>query len=443
MSVVLAGASVVTSLDPVAVEDADVLIRHGRVAEVGASLAGPERSIDCSGCVVIPGNVCAHTHVYSALARGMPFELEPPTNFLEILQRVWWRLDRALDEDTVRASALVGGMEALLAGTTTLVDHHASPNAIEGSLDVVADAFGSLGLRSVLSYEVTDRDGPERATAGVEENRRFLAANRRALARGMVGAHASFTLEPETLAACIEVARGAEVGIHIHVAEDAVDERDCEARFGERVAQRLLLEGALDRRSLLAHGVHLDEREAGVVHDAGATVAHNARSNMYNGVGRPPLAELDRVALGTDGIGADLFEESRTAFLRLHEDGLDATPGWPLARLAEGARLVGGIFGEPALGSIVPGAPADLVVLEYEPPAPLDAGSLPGHWVFGLSSRNVRDVLVGGDVVVRDRRLVNVDQAELAAKAAVESRRLWDRLQQIGPHPYEPRTGSG
>ena len=442
MSLVLAGARVVTSLDPPAVEDADVLIRHGRVTAVGPSLAGPERSIDCSGCLVIPGNVCAHTHVYSALARGMPFTLEPPTDFLEILQRVWWRLDRALDEDTVRASALVGGMEALLAGTTTLVDHHASPNAIEGSLDVIADAFGSLGLRSVLSYEVTDRDGPERAAAGVEENRRFLAANQRGLARGMVGAHASFTLEPQTLAACVDVARGAEVGIHIHVAEGPVDERDCEARFGERVAERLLREEALDRRSLLAHGVRLDERESRLVRDAGATVAHNARSNMHNGVGHAPLENLGRVALGTDGIGADLFEESRAAYLRLREEGLDTASGWPLARLAEGARLVGQSFGEPALGSIAPGAPADLVVLEYEPPAPLDAVSLPGHWVFGLSSRNVRDVLVGGDVVVRDGRLVNLDQEELAAKAAVESRRLWDRLGQIGPHPFEPRAGS-
>ena len=442
MSIVLAGARVVTSLDPVALVDADVLIRHGRVAAVGSSLAGPERSIDCSGCVVIPGNACAHTHVYSALARGMPFELEPPADFLQILQRVWWRVDRALDEDTVRAAALVGGMEALLAGTTTLVDHHASPNAIEGSLDLVADAFGSLGLRSVLCYEVTDRDGPERAAAGVEENRRFLATNRRPLARGMVGAHASFTLEPETLAACVDVARGAEVGIHLHVAEDAVDERDCAERFGERVAERLARAGALDRRSLLAHGVHLDERETRLVRDAGATVAHNARSNMHNAVGRAPVADLERVALGTDGIGGDLFEESRTAFLRLREDGLDAPPGWPLARLAEGARLAGGIFGEPALGSIVPGAPADLVVLEYEPPAPLEGASLPGHWVYGLSSRNVRDVLVGGDVVVRDRRLVNLDQEELAAKAAVESSRLWDRLHRIGPHPYEPRTGS-
>jgi putative selenium metabolism protein SsnA len=441
VSTLLRGGRVVTAIQPTAIVDADVLIEGGRVADVGSSLLGGDRSIDCSGCLLIPGNVCAHTHVYSALARGMPYRLEPPANFVEILQRVWWRLDRALDEDSLRTSALVGGMEALLAGTTTLVDHHASPNAIEGSLDAIADAFGSLGLRSVLCYEVTDRDGPGRSRAGVEENRRFLAANQRGLVRGMVGAHASFTLEADTLAACVDVAHEAGVGIHIHAAEDAADELDSHARFGERVVERLEREGALDERTLLAHGVHLDERETRLVRDADATVVHNPRSNMHNAVGRTPLALLDRVALGTDGIGADMFEESRAGFLRLREEGLDAPDGWPLSRLAEGAHLAGRIFDEPALGSIEPGAPADLVILEYQPPAPLDGANLAGHWVFGLSSRNVRDVMVAGEVVVRDRRLANADQDEVAAKAAIEAGRLWDRLEGIGPHAFRPRTG--
>ncbi|HTO26805.1 MAG TPA: amidohydrolase family protein, partial [Gaiellaceae bacterium] len=200
MTELLSGGTLVTSLDPASVERRDLVVDGGRIAAEGS---GTRR--DCSGCLVVPGNVCAHTHLYSALARGMPFVLEPPTNFLEILQRVWWRLDRALDEESVRASALVGGMEALLTGTTTLVDHHASPNAIDGSLDVMADALAQLGVRSVLCYETSDRDGPERALAGVAENRRFLARVRDEqppLARGLVGAHASFTLDDETLAAC-------------------------------------------------------------------------------------------------------------------------------------------------------------------------------------------------------------------------------------------------
>jgi putative selenium metabolism protein SsnA len=443
VSLVLTGGRVVTSLSPARVVSADVLIDGGRVAAVGGPGSGATPHIDCSGCLVIPGNVCAHTHVYSALARGMPYALEPPHNFVEILQRVWWRLDRALDEGSVRASARIGAMDALLAGTTTLVDHHASPNAIDGSLDVIAEAFRSIGLRSVLCYEVSDRDGPERARAGVEENRRFLAADHGPLVRGMVGAHASFTLTEDTLASCVDVALAAQVGIHVHAAEDGADERDSRARFGKSVAARLKEAGALTHDSLLAHCVHLDQDECRLVRDAGTTVAHNARSNMNNGVGRTPLAELDSVAVGTDGIGADMFEESRIGFFRLREDTLDAPFDWPLAHLAEGGRLAGRIFGEPLLGMIGPGAPADLVVLDYEAPAPLDGGNLPGHWVFGLSSRAVRDVIVAGEPIVRNRRLTRVDQEEISRKAAVDAKRLWNRLEEIGPHPFQQLLREG
>lgn len=435
----LRGGRVVTALSPARIVDADVLIDGDRVVSVGGAPSNATTRIDCSGCLVIPGNVCAHTHVYSALARGMPYALEPPHDFVEILQRVWWRLDRALDEGSVRASALVGAMEALLAGTTTLIDHHASPNAIDGSLGVVADAFQSLGLRSVVCYEVSDRDGPERARAGVEENRRFLTGKHGPLVRGMVGAHASFTLSDETLASCVEVSRATGAGIHVHAAEDAADELDSQARFGKSVAERLRDAGALKANALLAHCVHLDENECKLVREAGTTVAHNARSNMNNGVGRTPLAALGAVAVGTDGIGADMFEESRIGFFRLREDTLEAPYDWPLARLAEGARLAGGIFGEPALGTIEPGAPADVVVLDYEAPAPLDGANLVGHWVFGLGSRAVRDVIVAGVPVVRDRRLTKVDQQELLRKAVVDAKRLWERLEQIGPHPFEPK----
>jgi len=445
MSGVLTGATVVTSLDPLFVSHGDLVVGDdGRIASAAGS-GEPRR--DCSGCVVMPGNVCAHTHLYSALARGMPYALEPPRNFLQILQRIWWRLDRALDEESVRASALVGAMEALLSGTTTVVDHHASPNAIDGSLDVIADALQSLGLRSVLCYETTDRDGPERALAGIHENRRFLARvcdERPPLARGLVGAHASFTLDNETLAACAGAAAEFSVGLHVHAAEDGVDERDAVARSGVRVAERLYRAGALDELTLLAHGVHLDEHEAAIVGRANATVAHNARSNMNNSVGRARLDLLGggRVALGTDGIGSDMFEESRAAFFRLREDDLGAGAGWPLAPLAESARVAARSFGEPLLGTLEPGAPADLVVLDYDAPTPLDAATFAGHWIFGLSSRNVRDVMVAGEWVVTDRRLARVDQRELAAGALSAAERLWRRLDDLEPHGYEPKGGS-
>jgi putative selenium metabolism protein SsnA len=431
---------IVTSLDPVRVADSDVWVADGRIANRGEGTR-----IDCSGVLVVPGNVCAHTHLYSALARGMPYELEPPQDFLQILQRVWWRLDRALDEDSVRASALVGGMEALLSGTTTLVDHHASPNAIDGSLDVIEDALRTLGIRSVLCYETSDRDGLARAHSGLAENRRFAERVRRdkpPLARALIGAHASFTLSDETLAACAEAARELEVGLHIHAAEDAVDDVNSVALNGVGVAGRLAYAGALDSRTLLAHGVHLDGEEIALVHAANASVVHNARSNMNNAIGRARIEALGpKVSLGTDGIGSDMFEESRTAYFRLREDELGVGPDWPLERLAEGARFAGAAFGERRLGQLVPGAPADLVVLDYAPPAPLHDGSFPGHWVFGLSSRTVRDVMVAGEWVVRDRRLTRVDAEELAAEACTQADRLWKRLDEIGPHEFEPKGG--
>ncbi|RKY14784.1 MAG: putative aminohydrolase SsnA [Planctomycetota bacterium] len=447
MSLLIANGTVVTSLDPIVVEKADIFIGGGHVVGLGDPSAdeAAERviktCIDASGCLVIPGNVNAHMHLYSALARGMPYALEPPTDFLQILQRVWWRLDRALDDDSVRASALVGGMEALLAGTTTLIDHHASPNAIDGSLDVVAEALSSLGLRSVCCYEVSDRDGAERAQAGLDESRRFAAraaGGELPLARAMVGAHASFTLSDETLAACVEIAENAGIGIHIHAAEDGADEVDSERRYGRRVAARLADAGVLNERTLLAHGVYLDDDEVRLVRAAGATLAHNPRSNMNNAVGRTPLAGLgDRVALGTDGIGSDMFTESQAAFFRYQEDG---SPGydWPLARLAVGAGVVARAFDEPHLGRIEPGAPADLTILDYDAPTPMSSGTLAGHWLFGLGSRHVRDVIVAGEPVVRDRRLTRVDQDALIAEARTETARLWGILDTIDAHPYDP-----
>ncbi len=436
MSVILTRGTVL-SLDPPRLVREDVTVEDGRIAVAGPALEGVPRR-DCSGCLIIPGNVCGHTHLYSALARGMPYALEPPANFVQILQRVWWRLDRALDEDSIRASALVGGMDALLSGTTTLIDHHASPNAIDGSLDVIADVLEALGIRSVLCYEVTDRDGPERAAAGVRENRRFLAT-RRPRTRGLAGAHASFTLSEETMAACVEVAQQAGAGLHIHVAEDAADQRDAQARFGMRVISRLARAGALTRGALLAHCVHLDDAEIAMLAASGATVAHNPTSNMNNSVGHTPVKHLgERIVIGTDGIGADMFTEVKTAYFRARDEDGFLGIGWPVARLVEGARLAGRIFGEPGLAAIQPGAPADLVVLDYRASTPLTEHNLAGHWVFGLAAAHVRDVFVDGELVVADRRLTRVDQDRICADAVTHARRLWRRLEDIGPHPFQP-----
>lgn len=436
----LTGGTVVVSLEPPQLLRSEVVVRNGRVAAVGIAPEGIATH-DCSGCLVVPGNVCAHHHLYSSLARGMPYRLEPPRTFVEILRRVWWRLDRALDDEAVQASAIVGGAVAVLNGTTTVIDHHASPNAVDGSLDRVASALADLGVRSVLCYEVTDRDGPDLADAGLEENRRFLKSDW-PLARGMVGAHASFTLSEETLAACVELAQTAGAGLHIHVAEDEADQRDARARFGMRVVQRLAGAGALDDRALLAHCVHLDERERDAVRAAGASVVHNASSNMNNRVGHAPVRSFDRLALGTDGVGGDMFAESKAAYWRTREDDPSVTPAWALQRMADSAGVAAAAFGEPLLGRIEPGAPADIVVLAYDTPTPLSEENLAGHWLFGLGARHVRDVMVGGEWSVLDRRLTRVDAEELTIRCREAAGRLWERMDQIPEHPFAPDGGT-
>ncbi len=443
MSLLIHGASVVTSLDPAAIQKADVLVTGGRIEAVATSLAGDHaQRLDASGCLLVPGSVNAHMHAYSSLARGMPYSLASPTTFLEILQRVWWRLDRALDREMIRASALVAARDALLAGTTTLVDHHASPSQIGGSLDVIADAFEELGLRSVLAYEVSDRDGPERAAEGLAENRRFIHATAdgaRPLTRAMVGAHASFTLSDTTLEDCAALGRASRTGVHIHVDEDRVDEDDAMRRSNRHVIERLIDARALNHRSLLAHAVHVDQFGAELIREASATVVHNPRSNMNNAVGRPPLDALGKlVALGTDGIGADMFAEAQVAYLRRHEELPSASPEWALGRLACGTRFAGGAFDEPLLGAVAPGAPGDLVVLDYPSPTPIYAQNVASHWIFGITSAAVRDVIVNGELVVRERQLTRFDGRELSAQAVEQANRLWRRLGDIDVHPFTP-----
>jgi putative selenium metabolism protein SsnA len=425
MPQVLSGGTLV---DPTVglVERRDLIVDGGRI---GGSVGSAPR-VDVSGCLVMPGNVCSHHHLYSTLARGMPGPTSPPRNFVEILERIWWRVDRALDPVTIELSAALGSVEAVRSGTTSLVDHHASPEAIDSSLDALASGIEAAGVRGVVCYEVTDRHGEERGRAAVAENERFLRTNARPLIRGMVGAHASFTIGSPTMERVVGAARDLGAPIHIHVAEDAADERDSLDRFGKRTAHRLSEEGALAEGDLVAHGVHLDDSEIEAVRSSGAWVAHNPRSNLNNGVGYAPALRLgERVGLGTDGIDGDMFAEAKVAYLKAREATLEAGPDWALSRLTAGSGVMGAVFGEPAFGRLEVGAPADLVVLDYPAPTPLTGSNLAGHFLFGLGSRFVRDVMVAGEWVVRDRRHQLVDEDELAARCGEAAPKLWERME--------------
>jgi cytosine/adenosine deaminase-related metal-dependent hydrolase len=334
-----------------------------------------------------PGLVCAHHHLYSTLARGMPAPPHTPASFPEILEQVWWRLDRALDLEMIRWSAMLGALEALESGTTAIVDHHESPAAIAGSLDVIAAACSEVGVRVVCAYGVTDRNGGSGAMRGLEENRRFLAAG----GRGMVGIHAAFTCSDETLESATALAEEFGVGVHIHVAEGEID-RDAAFRLAPPSQDSWLI----------AHGVHLDER-AGVR----GTVVHNPRSNLNNGVGYARPARFPRVALGTDGIGSDMLDEFRLAFALARSEDVTTRPdvAW--------SWLEGGY-------SLVPEARQDRVTWSY---SPMD----PWHLAYTTDVRPIA-VVIDGRVVLSEGVPTLVDGAEIRAKAAEQARRLFGRL---------------
>ncbi len=424
--------AILATFDPPRVASGDLRIDGGSISNRAHTLAarGDEDVLDLGGALVLPGLVNAHTHLYSALARGMPGPRKPPESFVEILERVWWRLDRALDEETVSLSGLAGTLDAARSGVTTMVDHHASPSAVSGSLDVLRQAVEEVGLRSVLCYEVTDRNGSEGRDLGLEENRRFLARGPTPLTRGMVGGHASFTLSGETLerlAALVEDTGGP---FHIHVAEDRADVQDCRERFGVGIVERLQRQGLLRPSTILAHGVHLAPGEIEAAQESGAWLAHNPRSNMNNDVGYAPTHAFRQAALGTDGMDGDVLAEARVAYLKLREAGrADAVPA-ALRFVTGGHRLATQLFGRP-FGTLDAGAPADLIILDYPAPTPVHEGNLAGHILFGIDRGHVRAVMVEGRWVVRDRRVVAIDAEAVLARAREAAPRLWRRMEEL------------
>ncbi len=363
------------------------------------------------GAVVCPGAINAHTHLYSGL---VPFDMPPPSpppdNFVQILERVWWRLDRALDEQSLRAAARHYIAEALLAGTTTLIDHHESPELIEGSLDILADAAEELGIRLVTCYGATERNGGAgEAKRGLEECRRFIESNRRASIKGTVGLHASFTVSDDTLRAAGALANELSAPMHVHVAEDLADVADAKERGYAGPVERLLELGALPPGSIVAHGVHLDASQVRRVDEAGCYLVQNPRSNEGNKVGYPAaLSSSKRVALGTDGYAANMADEWQ-ALERLAAENGETAPLQP--RRLGGYQLCSDLF-ETRFGETVEaGLVADLVV--GEPGAP------PQH------------VLVRGRIVVRNGALEDAAIDEIRAEAAEQATELWRRMAQF------------
>lgn len=425
------------------IADGAVLVADGRVAAVGRSAdllaQHPEAErVDAHGKLLLPGGLCAHTHFYGAFARGLYIPGPAPRDFPEILRRLWWTLDRALDEEGVRYSALVCLVDAVRHGTTTLVDHHASPNAIDGSLDIIAEAVEQAGLRACLCYEVTDRNGPEGAAAGIAENVRFIKKQRNGsgLLAGLFGLHASLSLSDETLARCVAEAEAlGDVGFHIHAAEGPADQEDSLAKYGLRTVDRLHSRGILGPRTIVAHVTAIDAWEMAVLRETQTWVTHQPRSNMNNAVGVADVPAMLRggmpVLLGNDGFSNDMFTEMKTAYL-LHKvwrsDPRVAT-GDQIIRMAyrHNAMLAQQLFGR-RVGELNPGAAADLILLDYYPITPLTADNLPWHIIFGVSGSHVTDTMVAGRWLMRDRRLLTLDEEAIAARSREVAQRTWQRF---------------
>jgi putative selenium metabolism protein SsnA len=385
----ITNATVITwGADPQVLPNHAIRIEDDRITEVGPqrTLAAPpveEEVLDARGQLVMPGNICAHTHFYGAFARGMAIPGDPPKDFPEILARLWWQLDKALTPEDVRYSALVCLADAVKHGTTTLIDHHASPNAIDGSLDIIAEAVQLAGLRACLCYEVTDRDGAARAQAGIRENVRFAQRLHDApvpTLAGTFGLHASLTLSEATLDACRAAYSG---GFHVHVAEHEADEDDSLAKSGLRAVARLERHGLLGTSTIAAHCVHVDAAEADRLAATGTWVTHQPRSNMNNAVGAADieglLARGVRVALGNDGFSNAMWDEWKAAYLyhkAAHRDPRRAG-GSTIVQMAvsNNAALAGQFFPQAPLGVVAPGALADIIFVDYHPTTPLSAGN--------------------------------------------------------------------
>lgn len=429
-------------MPPFSVEEhLDVVVEDDRIIAVGRHpiTSYPEaRVIDAAGKTIMSGFVCSHHHYYSALSRGMLVTSGPQRDFIQTLDQWWWRLDRALDEEAIYYSSLVSSIEAIASGTTTCIDHHASPSFIEGSLELIANGMRKVGVRGIACYETTDRNGGmDEVRRGVEENISFAKsvdeerrAGKQPLVEAMIGGHAPFTLPDEGLELLKDACERSARGIHLHVAEDTYDVRYSHHRYRRDIVQRLDSFGLLSDTTLLVHGLYLNDDEIDILNERGCYLAHNPRSNMNNHVGYcTHLDKVKNLVLGTDGCGSNMFEELKIAFFKHRDAGGHWLPSDFLGVLSRGNSILQFYFGMN-FGRIEPGYKADIVVLDYQSPTPLVADNVGAHVVWGMENSAVDSVMIDGNLVLEHRRFP-FDVQEIFAKAAEAAQRVWKKVDQI------------
>jgi len=441
------------------IEGAGVAVVDGRVAAVGpaddiAKGFGADEVIDARRCIVMPGLICSHTHLYGIALRGSALKIRPPSDFLQILQRIWWPVDEALTNDDAYATALAAGAESLTNGTTCYADTYSAPNAIEGSLDGIAKASNDVGLRGIISFEATERRSADEGTRGLKENLRFIARKDKGRAKGMISLHASFTVSDDLISRGVEASRRHRVPLTIHVSEGPNDGYHNMERYGQRSVERLHESGLLSSRAVLAHCVHLNRREIGLIAKSSSSVAHNPMSNMLNAVGVASLTEMMdqgvNVGLGNDGYVFDMFENMRAGFLLQRVARRDPNRPTPQEVVEMCTVNAARAYGLSSLGSIEVGKRADIIVVRPTFTATPYSGSIYGYIVNSLRGPDVRDAIVDGQVVMKNRKLITLDIHEAETKVMKTMNRLWDRLgsspseavESLGQDPHRKKKSS-
>ena len=418
-------------------ENGRVYIEDHLVVDAGdfpADRYVPDRVLDAGGRVVMPGLINAHHHLYSTFARGFSPPGEAPRNFEQILSRLWWKLDRALNEEDVYYSALLALMESARAGCTTVIDHHASPSCADGSLDAIERAFRDVGLSGCLCYEVSDRN---REGEGIGENERYIRKCRDSgdgRMAAMFGLHAQMTLSDRTLERCAEAGHALGAGFHVHAAEDKVDVSTAWERYGMGVVERFEAFGIPGPKSIVVHGVHLDPGELDRLRDSGSMIVVNPESNMNNAVGLPPVLDMFEkgllVGLGTDGMSSHPVSQARSLYLSQRHENSDPTVAFTEAcrALLENNRVIcNRLFDEPR-GSLEAGQLADIVVMDYVPFTPLDGDTFYGHLLFGLAFAHVHSTIARGQLVVLEGCLPHLDEEEIRARCNERALKVWSRI---------------
>ncbi len=414
-----------------------ITVNGPRIAEVseGEPRFTADIVVDASGCVVIPGLITAHTHLYGILLRGANLNIKPPTDFAQVLQRIWWPVDEALTVEDAYASTLSAGADMLRNGSTLFADTYSGPNSIEGSLQAIARGTKEVGIRGILAYEMTERNNPEEATRGFQEGIKFIqSCKKEYLVSGMISLHASFTVGDEIITKAVGQAKELDVPITVHTSEGLVDLYHNLEATGERTVERLDRLGVLGPKTVLAHCVHVNDHEIDLIAKRRASVAHNPMSNMLNAVGVAPIPAMLKkginVGLGNDGWIYDPFENMRCALTvhRLASGNPSVIGPDEIFRMAtiEGAYCYGL---ESDLGSLEKRKLADIVIIDgSRVPTPLTPASVVGHLVNTFSGRDVRDVIVNGKVVVKDRLLTQITDAHVSDISKKSAEGLWSRL---------------